>query len=315
MDGYDDGGGSVLRTTHGCEGRHSWPLGMFLFVQLFATREPLTDRLYYQGDAEKKAVKWLTAVIEEEGKRARRIAESDGELIRPMQMVFDEEAGPLSELERRAVRFLSEISDSEVQRVRSGTVRPKDMDTPGPLGEAEARAVLALERVVESEKVRVMQSKMRGEAVRPIDVPGPLGEFEKIVGDIIRSERQRVKDRASNEGRLVRPKDATIRSGLGDAEKKAAEDWEMLQNEERQRLFSLKRYFDERRPMEADKDSPLGVTEAFTVGLLRGPKLLGKVVDRVKELLSSEEIEGQDDIQRRLPPTGDPVSDDDDKKR
>jgi len=260
------------------------------------------------GNAEKSAVQWLTSVIEEEGKRARRIAESDGELVRPKDLSDTDEAGPLSELERKAVQFLSEITDAEVDRVRSGTIRPKDATSRGPLGEAEARAVLALGRIVESEKFRMDQSRARGgEAVRPIDVPGPLGEFERYVGDIIRSERQRVKDREANEGKLVRPKDASIKSGLSEVERKAAEDWELLQSEEKQRLFSLRRFLNERRPMEMDKDSPLGVTEAFTVGLFRAPQLVGKVVGRVKELLNSEEIDGGDQAilnqqQQSLPP-------------
>ena len=71
-------------------------------------------------NAERSAVKWLMDVIEEEGKRAKRIAESDGELVRPKD---NEEGGPLSDLERRAIQFLSGISDSEVERVRSGTIR------------------------------------------------------------------------------------------------------------------------------------------------------------------------------------------------
>jgi hypothetical protein len=248
-----------------------------------------------KGNAEKSAVQWLQSVIEEEGKRAQRIADSDGELIRPKDLSPADEAGPLSELERRAVRFLSEISDSEVERVRSGTVRPKDMKTRSPLGEAEARAVLALDMIVESEKIRMDQSRRRGgEAVRPIDVPGPLGEFERYVGDIIRAERQRVKDRDANEGNLVRPKDATIKSGLSEVERKAVEDWERIKKEEEERLISLQRFLSERRPMEADKDSSLGLTEAFVVGLLRGPKLIGKVFSRVKELLNSTELAEQD---------------------
>lgn len=263
-----------------------------------------------KGKAEKSAVQWLTSVIEEEGRRAKRIAESNGELIRPKDLSPTDEAGPLSELERRAIQFLSEISDSEVERARSGTVRPKDMEARGPLGEAEARAVLALGRVIESEKFRMDQSRRRGgEAVRPIDVPGPLGELERYVGDIIRAERQRVKDREANEGKLVRPKDSSIKSGLGEVERKASEDWELLRNEEKERLFSLGRFLNERRPMEADKDSPLGVTEAFTVGLLRGPTLLREVASRVTELLGSEEL-----LQNNLPASTSNNDDDQDAK-
>ena len=263
------------------------------------------------GQAEKSAVRWLTDVIEEEGKRARLIAESDGELIRPKD---NDEGGPLSELERRAIQFLSEITDSEVERVKAGTFRPKDSQNPGPLGEAEARAVLALDRIIESEKFRMDQSRRRGgEAVRPIDVPGPLGEFERYVGDIIRAERQRVKDREANEGKLVRPKDASIKSGLSEVERKASDDWELLKKEEKERLFSLRRFLDERRPMEMDKDSPLGVTEAFTVGLLRGPVMLARVVDRVKELLSSEDLDEEDKeaLQKSLPASSDDLEPDD----
>lgn len=218
-----------------------------------------------------------------------------------------EEAGPLSELEKRAIQFLSDITDAEVERVRSGTIRPKDSERPGPLGEAEARAMLALNRIVESEKFRGEQTRMRGgDAVRPIDVPdSPLGEFERYVGDIIRAERQRVKDRDANDGRLVRPKDASIKSGLSEVERKAADDWELLRKEESERLFSLRRFLDERRPMETDKDSALGVTETFMVGLLRGPQLVMKTVDRVKELLSSDGVAERDEEilkqQRSLP--------------
>ena len=250
----------------------------------------LTWTLVCQGNAEKNAVQWLTSVIEEEGKRARLIADSDGELIRPKD---NAEGGPLSELERKAIEFLSEITDSEVERVRSGTIRPKDMENPGPLGDAEAKATLALDRIIESEKVRMDQSRrMGGEAVRPIDVPGPLGELERYVGDIIRAERQRVKDREANEGKLVRPMAGSMKSGLGEIERKAVEDLELLKKEEKERLFSLQRFLDERRPMEADKDSPLGVTEAFTVGLLRGPTMVKAVFGRVRELLASEGLEG-----------------------
>jgi hypothetical protein len=248
------------------------------------------------GNAERMAVTWLTNVIEEEGKRARRIADLDGELVRPKDLSLADEAGPLSELERRAIQFLSDISDSEVARVRSGTIRPKDMASRSPLGEAEARAVLALDMIIESERTRIGQSRTRGEAVRPIDVPGPLGEFERYVGDIMRAERQRVKDRDANDGNLVRPKDASIKSGLSEVERKAVEDWEMIRKEEEERLNSIQRFFAERRPMEYDKDSPLGKLEAFIVRLLNGPKLLWKVYDRVKELLDSAVITEREQI-------------------
>jgi hypothetical protein len=252
-----------------------------------------------KGNAEKSAVQWLTKVIEEEGERARLIASSDGELVRPKDLPT---TGPLSELERRAIQFLSEISDSEVERVRSGTLRPKDMKIRSPLGEAEAKAVLALEKIVESEKFRMEQSRRSGETIRPIDVVGPLGEFEKYVGDIILAERQRVKDRERNDGKLVRPKDASLPSGLGDVERKAVEDWELLAKEEKERFSSFKRFLEERRPADVDGDSPLGVMEAFAVKLLNGPRLIGKVFNRVQELMTSTPLSEEDNaiLQRRI---------------
>jgi hypothetical protein len=67
--------------------------------------------------------------------------------------------------------------------------------------------------------------------------------------------------------------------------------------------------------MESDVDSPLGVTEAFMVRLLRGPQLVGKVFNRVKELLSSEELAGddQDILQKSLPARYDDDEDSDPK--
>ncbi|EJK76086.1 hypothetical protein THAOC_02170 [Thalassiosira oceanica] len=278
--------------------------------------------LFKKNEAERQEEAWMAAMMGEEpayarpmdasGKftheligrqRARRIAESDGELIRPKDLSRTDEAGPLSELERKAVQFLNDLSDSEVRRVQSGKLRPKDCEDRGPLGEAEAKAVLVLDKVVESEKTRMKQSRLSGQAVRPIDVPGPLGELERYVGDIIRSEKQRARDRDANEGKLVRPKDATLTSGLGEAERRAVEDWEMLKKEEKRRLFNLRRFISERRPMESDADSPIGVTEAFAVGLFRGPRLLAAVADRVKELMASEELGEKDkDFIRSLPP-------------
>jgi hypothetical protein len=246
--------------------------------------------LLFKGNAEKSAVQWLSRVIEEEGERARMIADSDGELIRPKDLPD----GPLSELERRAIQFLSEITDSEVERVRSGTLRPKDMKIRGPLGEVEAKAVLALDRIVESEKQRMERSRKLGETVRPIDVPGPLGDFEKYVGDIIRAERQRVKDRERNDGKLVRPKDASMRSGLGDVERKAVEDWELLTKEEKERFSSFKKFLSERRPVDVDGESALGLIEGFTIKLLNGPRLIAKVISRVQELTSSQLLDESD---------------------
>jgi hypothetical protein len=54
--------------------------------------------------------------------------------------------------------------------------------------------------------------------------------------------------------------------------------------------------------MEKDPDSTLGFTEAFVVAIYRGPKLILKVIERVKELLNSSTLteEETSSIQRRL---------------
>uniref|UniRef100_A0A7S4RUM5 Uncharacterized protein n=2 Tax=Ditylum brightwellii TaxID=49249 RepID=A0A7S4RUM5_9STRA len=251
------------------------------------------------GKAEKDAVAWLSSVIEEEGKRAARIANSDGDLVRPM----DGEGGPLADLERNAVEFFNKIVDSEKARANTGTLRPKDLDASmrGPLGEAEATLVAALKQISESEKIRAAQTKVRGgEVVRPIDVPGPLGEAERVVLEFVLAERQRARDRESNGGKVVRPMASSETSPMGKAERRAVEALGRLKEEERERLQNLLRLLADRRPMEADRDSPLGVTERIAVSVLRGPMLLGKVVDRVKELLQSEKLDEDDEKILRL---------------
>lgn len=245
------------------------------------------------GRAEKRLVKWLSKVIEEEGKRAKKIANSEGDLVRPMEG----EGGPLADLESQAVSFVDSIRNAEKERWRSGAIRPKDVDESkrGPLGEAEARAVSVLKEISSAERMRMEQSKLRGgEVVRPIDVPGPLGEVEKTVMEMMTAEKQRARDREMNEGKVVRPMDATMSGPLGDAERQATEALDRLKEEEKERLNNIKRVLEERRPMEADRASALGMTEAFTVGLLRGPRLLGKVAERVKELLQSEKLSEED---------------------
>uniref|UniRef100_A0A7S2IE84 Uncharacterized protein n=1 Tax=Helicotheca tamesis TaxID=374047 RepID=A0A7S2IE84_9STRA len=252
------------------------------------------------GKAEKDAVAWLSSVIEEEGKRAEQIAKSDGKLVRPMD---GEGQGPLADIERQAVGFFNKIVDSEKERANTGTLRPKDLDESlrGPLGEAEASVISALEEITASEKLRAAQSKVRGgELVRPIDVPGPLGEAERVVLEFVLAERQRAKDREMNDGKVVRPMLSSDSSPMGKAERNAVKAVERLQEEEKERLRNLLRALEERRPMEVDRDSPLGVTEAFAVGVFRGPKLLMKVVDRVKELLQSENMDEKDEEILRL---------------
>ena len=239
-------------------------------------------------------MKWLSLVIEEEGRRARLISSSNGEFVRPIDL---EVGGPLSNLESAAVTLLERIRSSEKERVLTSTLRPKDLEEEkrGPLGNLEAKVVNALDEIKRSESTRMKLSQNRGgEIVRPIDVPGPLGEMELWYLELITAEKQRVKDRERNKGGLVRPKDSSIQGPMGTAELKVSEAIKTIREEETERLKNVRRLLQEKRPMEADRGSALGWTEAFIVGLFRAPQLLFRVVDRVKELMESEPLEEGD---------------------
>jgi len=241
----------------------------------------------------KKAAEWFSSVIEEEGKRAKRIAEGDGNLIRPMDS-DSEHTEPLANLERQTVQFFKRIIDSETERAASGKLRPMQLDESkrGPLGEAERKVVSALDEITESEKLRMQQSKARGwEIVRPIDIPGPLGEMERTALEVMQAENRRLKDKELR-GKIVRPKDATIEGPLGKAERKAVEKLDRVREEEQNRLQSIQRMLQDKRPMEVNRVSPLGILEALIVGILRAPQLLLSVFDRVMELLQSEKLDG-----------------------
>lgn len=266
------------------------------------------DKLGPLGNAEKKAVQWLSSVIEEEGKRAKKIAEGDNIFVRPMDVgdspntdddddnitknSNNNEIGTLSQLERRAVSFFQKIADSETARITTGKIRPMELEESkrGPLGDAEAKAVLAWEELTVSEQLRFKQQLKREEVVRPIDVPGPLGEMERAALDVVQAELQRSKDREVNQGRIVRPKDASMDGPLGKAEQKFVDAMERLKVEEEDRWMSIQKLLFDRRPMNNDRESALGLTEALVVGILRGPKLLVTVYDRVKELMQSENL-------------------------
>jgi len=259
------------------------------------------DKLGPLGTAEKQAVEWLAKVIEEEGIRATKIAEGDGKFVRPMDAGEgddNENDGPLSQLERNAVNFFKRIVDSETERAINGKIRPMQLDESkrGPLGDAEARAVNALQLLKEAEVIRGKQQQARGgDVVRPIDVPGPLGEFERAALEIWEAEQQRVKDKDDRGLLLVRPKDASIEGPLGKAEREATEVIERLKEEEKERAKSIRRLMEKKRPMDNDRESTLGLMEALTVGLIRGPKLVMSVYERVVELILSEELELDDE--------------------
>lgn len=284
------------------------------------------DKIGPLGEAEGRLVNWLTRVIEEEGKRARMIMMKEGEIVRPVDVIPGEDGvapGPLSELEGRAVSFLDSIFEAERERAALGLLRPKDLSEGkrGPLGDAEAKAVTVLTELYDSESLRAQQQRLRGgEIVRPIDVPGPLGELEKLYMEVADAERQRSeeglrvvgstsKDGENNEKNggwfgktnptslVLRPKDATIRGPLGNAEFRAYKVFESLRGEEEERLINFRRALEENRPMEKDQLSLLGMLETVVVGLARGPVLVTQVIGRVYELLDSEPLD-KDDFSR-----------------
>lgn len=219
-------------------------------------------------------------------------------MVRPYEAKApDGELGPLGFMEQQFVEFLEKVRQSERERSRSKTLRPKDLDESvrGPLGEAELKAVKAIREILDAEKLRMEQSKVRDELVRPIDVPGPIGEFEMIVLEVVEAERQRAMDRNLNPQRsLVRPKDASMKGPLGLLEEQAVAVVEKLTIEEKERLRNIRKYLYEKRPMEQDKNSPLGILEAVAVGVFRAPILLYQIILRVTELLQSETLSAED---------------------
>jgi hypothetical protein len=249
-------------------------------------------------------VDWLTNVIDEEARRAKKIVLLGGMMVRPIDAATpDGELGPLGIIEKYFVDFLNNIRSSERERSLTKTLRPKDLEESkrGPLGEAELAAVAAIIDVLDSEKLRMEQSKLREGIVRPIDVPGPLGDFEMAVLEVVKAEQQRQLDKEENPGTfLVRPKDSTRKGPLGELEEQAVEAVKRLTNEEKERLRNIQRFLDENRPMEQDKFSILGIIETITVGILRAPILIFQIFARVKELLESEPLaEADAEILRR----------------
>eukprot|EP00977_Amphora_coffeiformis_P013214 scaffold3408_cov129-Amphora_coffeaeformis.AAC.9 len=256
------------------------------------------DRMGPLGRWEKSSVEWLESVIDEEGRRAKKIVSNQGKLIRPIETADEDDAslGPLGFLEQQASDFLNNIRQSERERVRTKTLQPKDLpeEIRGPLGAMELTVSRFLRELRESEKLRAEQSKRRGGAmVRPIDVPGPLGEWELKVADILRAEERRAKLNR-NEGRVVRPKDARYKGPLGEAEQFIYELFDQLRAEENERLQNIQQLMQDKRPMETDRKSALGVAEAIVVGIIRAPQLFMSVLQRVGELLNSQPLPEED---------------------
>ena len=174
------------------------------------------DQIGPLGMWEKSAVAWLSNVIDEEGRRAQQIIDSKGQLIRPIQVgkrnnnnnnnsnnnnnnKEEDYLGPLGQLERTVVEFLNRIRSSEGERVRTQTLRPKDLEESkrGPLGQWEEGVSNFIAELRASEMLRYQQSQSRGGAmVRPIDVPGPMGELELWIGQVLRAEELRAEEQA-----------------------------------------------------------------------------------------------------------------------
>jgi hypothetical protein len=256
------------------------------------------------GRWEKSTVSWLRRVMDEEGRRAQQILSQQGRLVRPMEASLtdssaaaavddDEPLGPLGYLEQQASDFIQRIRASEEARVRTKTLRPKDLEesVQGPLGRLESSVWRFWRELADSEKVRYEQSQQRGgEMVRPIDVPGPLGELELGIAELLRAEERRAMELNRNEGKLVRPKDARYQGPLGEIEQWWYDLLEELRMEEEERLKSIQQLMQEKRPMETNRKSALGMMESLVVGIFRAPALFMSVVGRVGELLRSEPL-------------------------
>ena len=243
-----------------------------------------------QGLWEKNSVQWLRDVIEEEAIRAKKIVEMGGMMVRPIEAKApDGELGPLGFMEKQFVDFLDKVRQSERQRSKLKTLRPMEMDESirGPLGEAEWKAVKAIREIIAAEKLRMNQSRLQEVMVRPIDVPGPIGELEMKILDVIEAERRRALDG-------VRPKDASKKGPLGELEEQAVTIVEKLTKEEKERLRNINRFLTENRPMEQDKKSFLGILETVAVGIVRAPILVYQIIVRVKELLDSQTLPVED---------------------
>lgn len=218
-------------------------------------------------------------------------------MVRPIDAATEDgELGPLGLIEQQFVNFLDTIRKSEKERSRTKTLRPKDLDpsTRGPLGEAELKAVESIREILNSERLRAEQSKLQDQVVRPIDVPGPIGEFEMTVLEVIEAEQQRKVDREESGALLVRPKDASMKGPLGEFEEQAVAAVKRLTEEEKRRLQNIQRVLDENRPMEQDQLSILGIIESITVGIIRAPVLLIQIVKRVNDLMGSEPLADAD---------------------
>merc|ERR1712157_658008 len=113
------------------------------------------------------------------------------------------------------------------------------------------------------------------------------------MGDFVTAERRRVierKEAFDNKRGVIRPKDARWENPLGVLEREFENALERLEKEEKERLRNVLKVMKENRPMEVSRESPLGFIEALAVGLLRAPKVMVAVFERIMELLQSEKL-------------------------
>lgn len=205
--------------------------------------------------------------------------------------------GPIGYLEKKVVDFIETIRVSETYRKETKTARPKDImpsSLRGPLGELEYNITSFVQDIYDSEKLRYqlnlnarnnnnIKNKKKFISIRPIDIPGPLGELELNVGKVVLAEKKRI---AQGNGNIfMRPKDAIIKGPLGDIENIVSNIIEQFYIEEMERFKSIQIILYNSRPMEQNKQSLLGRIESFMVQIVRGPILLYHVLIRIKELL------------------------------
>ncbi|GMI25721.1 hypothetical protein TrCOL_g9221 [Triparma columacea] len=197
--------------------------------------------------------------------------------------------------------------EEEEEEVNYGIFVPPSMvpsSKMGPLGRMESYLKTTISEIRTAEVIRA-KLNVGGSAgrriVRPLDVGGPLGEAERFVSDIQIYEKKRAaetqgldKGDATSSGKdgggklkgrgVVRPMDASVKGPLGEVEEKAVGIVNGIVEEERRRMQNLI----ENRPMNRDEKGILGVSEKVGVGIFRAPWLVGKTLERVKELLGRE---------------------------
>lgn len=261
------------------------------------------------GTLERNAVQFLNTIFEEEKRRAQKIVQRSGKLVRPSDNTNDDDGaedsvqqhplGPLGKFEASVVQFWKSIREAEQARVRTQTLRPKDVEETkrGPLGNLEWRFAQWIEQIKASERLRMQLSDQRKTIVRPIDVPqSPLGELELQIGSILRAEEFRLRQQQKyGTTKIIRPKDAEYPGLLGNAESNVYQLVRDIIQEETQRWISVQKYLQENRPMERSQSSVLGTMEAFIVGIVRSPQLIVSVIQRVSELLQSDFLLSQEE--------------------